>query len=254
MIRLIGPGGAGKSTTGVLLATRLHIPFIDLDCRFSNQHGDVGEFIRRHGYNEYARRNVETYRSVLQAADSSVVLALSSGFMTYADAVHPDHRYLREDIVRSPYFCPRARSFSRRAFLRSCADNWIGRSPDRVCGRRRSFENVFQPTLACPHGRSTRCVRQMQSLARSSRCSSRREIGFAAELLSGTPRTPRTQRHFFEESISATFACSALGVRQHDRVWDPALAGLTCQERRGRREHRPPLQTSISRAKVQAGR
>jgi shikimate kinase len=31
MIRLIGPGGAGKSTIGALLAERLDITFLDLD-------------------------------------------------------------------------------------------------------------------------------------------------------------------------------------------------------------------------------
>jgi shikimate kinase len=31
MIRLVGPGGAGKSTIGALLAERLDVRFIDLD-------------------------------------------------------------------------------------------------------------------------------------------------------------------------------------------------------------------------------
>jgi shikimate kinase len=31
MVRLIGPGAAGKSTIGALVAERLGVPFVDLD-------------------------------------------------------------------------------------------------------------------------------------------------------------------------------------------------------------------------------
>jgi shikimate kinase len=33
MVQLVGPGGAGKSTTGALLADRLEVTFFDLDRR-----------------------------------------------------------------------------------------------------------------------------------------------------------------------------------------------------------------------------
>src|SRR5207237_317566 len=38
-IRLIGPGGAGKTTVGAALAERLAIPFLDLDAEFTARHG-----------------------------------------------------------------------------------------------------------------------------------------------------------------------------------------------------------------------
>lgn len=60
MIRLVGPGGAGKSTIGALLAERLNAPFLDLDRQCADRHGDIGEYIDRHGYDVYARANVET--------------------------------------------------------------------------------------------------------------------------------------------------------------------------------------------------
>lgn len=41
MIRLVGPGGAGKSSTGLLLAERLGLPFVDLDERFDATVGDI---------------------------------------------------------------------------------------------------------------------------------------------------------------------------------------------------------------------
>ncbi len=55
MIRLIGPGGAGKSTIGALLAERLNLPFLDLDRHLASRVGDISDYINRHGYNAYAR-------------------------------------------------------------------------------------------------------------------------------------------------------------------------------------------------------
>ena len=42
MIRLIGPGGAGKSTIGALLAERLDLAFVDLDRHLADRVGDIG--------------------------------------------------------------------------------------------------------------------------------------------------------------------------------------------------------------------
>ncbi len=64
MIRLIGPGGAGKSTIGALLAERLDVPFVDLDQHFAGRVGDISEYIGRHGYEAYVRANVEAYCSI----------------------------------------------------------------------------------------------------------------------------------------------------------------------------------------------
>jgi Shikimate kinase len=88
MIRLIGPGGAGKSTIGALLAERLNVPFLDLDRHLAGRVGDISEYINRHGYDAYARENVEAYCSLLRRGIRPDVLALSSGFMTYASNIH----------------------------------------------------------------------------------------------------------------------------------------------------------------------
>ena len=61
MIRLIGPGGAGKSTIGALLAERLNVPFLDLDRHLDGRVGDISEYINRHEYDAYSRENVEAY-------------------------------------------------------------------------------------------------------------------------------------------------------------------------------------------------
>ena len=99
MIRLIGPGGAGKSTAGALLAQRLGVRFVDLDERFRATAGDISEYIDTRGYNAYAARNVQVYADVI---GEDCVLALSSGFMTYRDDVHPAHARFRGEIAACP--------------------------------------------------------------------------------------------------------------------------------------------------------
>ena len=75
-IRLVGPGGAGKSTIGALLAERLELAFIDLDRHLAGRIGDISEYIGRHGYDAYARENVETYRSLFRPEISPAVVAI----------------------------------------------------------------------------------------------------------------------------------------------------------------------------------
>src|SRR5262249_7947264 len=82
-ITLVGPGGAGKSTIGVLLAERLETSFVDLDQHFKARLGDISEYINRFGYAAYALQNVETYRSLMHEGAGRRVVALSSGFLTY---------------------------------------------------------------------------------------------------------------------------------------------------------------------------
>ena len=102
MIRLVGPGGAGKSTTGALLAERLKVAFLDLDRHFAERAGHIGEYIGRHGYEAYARENVETYRSLFRRRMRPEVVALSSGFMTYTRDIHPEYSALRHELELHP--------------------------------------------------------------------------------------------------------------------------------------------------------
>jgi shikimate kinase len=103
MIRLIGPGGAGKSSTGSLLAGRLGVRFVDLDERFGATVGDISEYIKSRGYDAYAAENVHIYGDLVRGvASREWVLALSSGFMAYREDVHPSYVHLRREIAASP--------------------------------------------------------------------------------------------------------------------------------------------------------
>ena len=66
MIRLVGPGGAGKSTAGAILAQRLGVSLIDLDEEFIANVGDLSLYIEEHGY------DVETMRPISDVVDQLV--------------------------------------------------------------------------------------------------------------------------------------------------------------------------------------
>jgi shikimate kinase len=101
-ITLIGPGGAGKSTIAALIAERFGVAFVDLDRCFADRVGDISDHINRFGYESYARENVETYRLALEEVTDPRVTALSSGFMTYPQNIHPEYAWLRRDVEQSP--------------------------------------------------------------------------------------------------------------------------------------------------------
>lgn len=98
VIRLIGPGGAGKSTAGKLLADRLGWQYVDLDHYFLERSGSISEFISRHGYAAYARQNVGYYLAICRQINTPTVFVLSSGFMTYPDTVDSRYAAIKEEI------------------------------------------------------------------------------------------------------------------------------------------------------------
>jgi shikimate kinase len=135
MIRLVGPGGAGKSTIGALLAQRLGVPFLDLDRHFAGRFGDISEYIGRHGYDAYARENVEAYRSLFRGAIYPDVVALSSGFMTYASDIHPDYERVCRELEDSAQTFVLLPSLDRELCVAETVRRQVarpfGRSPER---------------------------------------------------------------------------------------------------------------------------
>ena len=65
---------------------------------FREYAGDISHYLQQCGYQAYARKNVDVYRSI--AAEGGVI-ALSSGFMTYAEEVHPSYAEIRAAIAES---------------------------------------------------------------------------------------------------------------------------------------------------------
>ena len=104
-IHLIGLGGAGKTTTGKLLAKKLNISCFDLDEYFLEQFGDISAFIDENGYAKYASENVSLYQQIMQNIHSleSCIIVCSSGFMTYAENVVPEYLQLKQDIENDPF-------------------------------------------------------------------------------------------------------------------------------------------------------
>lgn len=101
MMLLVGPGGAGKTMAGAVLAERLGLAFVDLDAAFAARHGDISALLDAHGYDAYARQNVDLYASLIGELGGHGVMALSSGFMTYRDDVHPAYAEWGERIASS---------------------------------------------------------------------------------------------------------------------------------------------------------
>ena len=130
-IRLIGPGGAGKSTIGALVAQRLGLAFLDLDKSLELRVGDIGDYINANGYDAYARANIEVYCSLLIGTRCPGVHALSSGFMTYASDVHPNFPTLRREIEIHPRTFVLLPSLDRDA----CVAETVRRQTARPFGR-----------------------------------------------------------------------------------------------------------------------
>jgi shikimate kinase len=148
MIRLIGPGGAGKSTIGALLAERLDVPFVDLDRHCAARIGDISEYIGRHGYDTYARENVEAYCSLFRGETRPDVVALSSGFMTYSCEAHPEYARVRREIGECAQTFVLLPSLDRELCVAETVRRQVarpfGRSPEREEAVIRARFGIYQ--------------------------------------------------------------------------------------------------------------
>ena len=82
MMFLIGPGGIGKTTLGPFVAKLLGYNSIDLDLNFCEKFGDISQFIKNHGYEEYVFLNFRCFDDLLNYSNGTkYIFALSSGFL-----------------------------------------------------------------------------------------------------------------------------------------------------------------------------
>ncbi len=101
ILHLIGPGGAGKSTTGVKLAAELGVSCIDLDQEYLKS-SDISADIESRGYEYYVRRNIDCYIDLV-GTNESAVLVVSSGFMTYEYRYHDAIESIHSKVLKCKY-------------------------------------------------------------------------------------------------------------------------------------------------------
>lgn len=80
-IFLLGPGGVGKSTLGLVLAGRLNWPLIDLDLEFCKDIAEIGRFIRENSYEAYRAENLLLAQRLVARAEGPMVFVTASGFL-----------------------------------------------------------------------------------------------------------------------------------------------------------------------------
>lgn len=145
----MGPGGAGKTTVGPLLAARIGWAFLDLDAQFMRTEDEISAYIARHGYLGYAQRNVATYLEVRRMTREAAVVAMSSGFLTYSTNSHKHYTAVRQDIECDPLTVLLLPSFE----LETCVEVTVRRQMGRpyLAGNRAREEQKIRerfPTFA----------------------------------------------------------------------------------------------------------
>lgn len=86
VVALLGLRGAGKSTIGPRLASRLQLPFFELDGLIEAAAGlSLGEIFALHGESTYRRLELEALRRFL-AEHEAAVLATGGGIVGHAEA------------------------------------------------------------------------------------------------------------------------------------------------------------------------
>ena len=159
MIQLVGPGGAGKTTIGAALAKRLGVRFGDLDAEFAARHGNISDYLAAHGYEVYAKRNVGLYLDLVSGPVRLDVVALSSGFMTYPDRIHPDYLAMRQRVASSPSTFVLLPSVDCEACVDEIVRRQLGRPFARSAERE---EQVIRERFPVYFGLPTRKVQTMQ--------------------------------------------------------------------------------------------
>jgi shikimate kinase len=163
MIQIVGPGGAGKSTAGALLAQRLDVAFVDLDEEFIANVGEISLYLDVHGYDAYARQNVDVYLA-LAAPGREAVLALSSGFMTYRPDIHPEYESCRRDIASSPSTFVLLPSFEFEACVAEIVRRQIIRPFARSADREEQVIRARFPIYLNIPARKVRTMRPVQEV------------------------------------------------------------------------------------------
>ena len=102
-IFIIGPGGAGKSTVGTILARLTGYKIIDLDDEFCLKINNIRLYIKEHGYESYLMQNSFLLEKIIdENRNDNAVIVLSSGFLstdTRADLVKKNKEMVTKNGV-----------------------------------------------------------------------------------------------------------------------------------------------------------
>jgi shikimate kinase len=86
LIFIVGPGGAGKSTTGKLLSERLNYQFVDVDLVFCERIRQIPDHVREFGYKSYCETNSALVDQLLGEYRTQTVMSMPSGFLVHEDS------------------------------------------------------------------------------------------------------------------------------------------------------------------------
>jgi shikimate kinase len=197
ILHLIGPGGSGKTSVGPLLGALLNWQFLDLDAEFMRSEGDIAQCIGTRGYEGYARRNLSVYLGLRQTANMPSVIALSSGFLTYAADIDPRYASARRDIEANPLTALLLPSFE----LERCVEIVVKRQ-------------LARPYLAGNRAREEQRIRERFPLFIALRCTRFRSDASPVQIASEIER--------FARGMLSSLACE-----QPDADPNPAALDLT---------------------------
>jgi shikimate kinase len=133
-IFLVGPGGAGKSTSGKILAELIGVKFIDLDSEFCDRIDNIRSYIENYGYQKYCLTNSDLFYDILEELGEDFVFVLSSGFLAYENSdLISKHKKTIEETGLSVMILP-SESFEE------CRDIIVERQLSRGFGLKREKE------------------------------------------------------------------------------------------------------------------
>ena len=86
LVFIVGPGSAGKTTTGKLLAEKLSYGFIDVDQVFNSRIAPIPEYAKQYGYPKYCEANSQLVDELLEEFPKRIVMPLPAGFLTHEES------------------------------------------------------------------------------------------------------------------------------------------------------------------------
>lgn len=86
LIFIVGPGGAGKSTSGRILADKLNYEFVDVDQAFCERIALIPDYVHQHGYKAYCEANSLLVDGLITQYPQKTVFPMPSGFLVHEDS------------------------------------------------------------------------------------------------------------------------------------------------------------------------